>query len=128
MAEKILFTQNIKLAATLATLGIPFRKEEPMAVIEDADNNNRRSFTFFFQDTEDELGSRLIEKWEKGWSAFTDLDEPIAYCRAALENRERLLDAINNATPLIKKNFGKTTLLISKNASPELRKKLSKYL
>lgn len=128
MQEKILFTKNIKLAATLATFGIPFRDKEPMAVIEDADNNNSRSVTFFFNDLPDGLGGRIVDLWERGWSAITNHDDPLAYCRAVLENRERLLDAINNATPLVKKQFGKATLLISKNASPDLRKKLSKYI
>lgn len=128
MQEKILYTRNIKLASVLATFGIPFRESEPMAVVEDADNGNKRSVTFFFTDLPNGLGGRLVELWEKGWSAITNYDDPLAYCRAVLENRERLLDAINNATPLVKKQFGKATLLVSKNASSELRKKLSKYL
>ena len=128
MQEKILYTRNIKLASTLATFGIPFRDKEPMAVIEDADDGNRRSVTFFFSDLPNGLGGRIMELWEKGWSAITNHDDPLAYCRAVLENRERLLDAINNATPLVKKQFEKATLLVSKNASQDLRKKLSKYL
>jgi len=99
-----------------------------MAVIEDADDGNRRSVTFFFSDLPNGLGGRIVDLWEKGWSAITNHDDPLAYCRAVLENRERLLDAMNNATPLVKKQFGKATLLVSKNASPDLRKKLSKYL
>ena len=128
MQEKILYTRNIKLASVLATYGIPFREKEPMAVIEDADNGNKRSVTFFFNDLADGTGGRIIDLWEKGWGAITNLDDPLAYCRAVLENRERLLDAMNNATPLVRKQFGKATLLISKSASPELRRKLSKYL
>jgi hypothetical protein len=128
MQEKILYTRNIKLASVHSTFGIPFREKEPMAVIEDADDNNRRSVTFFFSDLPSGLGGKIVDMWEKGWSAITNYDDPIAYCRAVLENRERLLDAMNNATPLVKKQFGKATLLVSKNASPELRKKLSKYL
>lgn len=126
--EKILFTKNLKLATTLATMGIPFRKERAFSVVEDADRNNQREVTFFFTDTPDGLGGRIIQTWEKGWSAITNPEEPLAYIRAALENRERILDAMNNATPLVKKNFGKATLLISKNATSELKKKLSKYL
>ena len=126
--EKILFTKNLKLASVLATFGIPFRNERPFSVVEDADSNNQRSVTFFFSDTEDGLGGRIVETWGKGWEGIKDPEEPMAYMRAVLENRERLLDAMNNATPLVKKNFGKATLLISKNASQDLKKKISKYL
>lgn len=128
MKEKILYTQNLKLATTLATFGVPFRKDEPLRVIEDSDNGNKKTIFFFFEDTTEKLGEQIIQRWEAGWSAITDYDDPLAYCRAALENRERLLDAMNNSTPLVKKQMGKTTLLISKNASQELKKKLSKYL
>ena len=126
--EKILFTKNLKLAAVLATFGIPFRKDRPFSIVEDADKNNQRSVTFFFSDTPDGLGGKVINTWEKGWDAIKNPEEPLAYMRAVLENRERLLDAMNNATPLVKKTFGKATLLISKNASQELKKKISKYL
>lgn len=126
--EKILFTKNLKLASVLATSGIPFRKERAFSIVEDADRNNQREVTFFFTDTEDGLGGRIMQAWEKGWSAITNPEDPLAYMRAVLENRERILDAMNNATPLVKKNFGKATLLISKNATSELKKKLSRYL
>jgi hypothetical protein len=126
--EKILFTKNLKLATALATMGIPFRKERGFSVVEDADKNNHREITFFFTDTPDGLGGRIMQTWEKGWSAITNPEDPLAYIRATLENRERILDAMNNATPLVKKSFGKATLLISKNATPELKKKLSRYL
>lgn len=128
MQEKILFTKNLKLAAVLATFGIPFKKDQPFSVLEDADKNNQKSVTFFFEDNAQGEGSKIVSQWEKGWEAIRDPNEPIAYCRAVLENRERLLDAMNNATPLVKKSFGKATLLISKTANKELREKLSKYL
>jgi len=126
--EKILFTKNLKLATALVTMGIPFRSQGAFSVVEDADNHGQRTITFFFNDTTDSRGSRMMQTWEKGWSAITNPEDPLAYIRAALENRERILDAMNNATPLIKKSFGKATLLISKNATPELKKKLSRYL
>lgn len=126
--EKILFTRNLKLATALATCGVPFRKNEPFVIMEDADNGNHRSVTFFFSDTEDGLGGKIMSVWEKGWPAITNPEDPLAYIRATLENRERILDAMNNATPLVKKTFGRATLLISKNASSELKKKLSRYL
>lgn len=126
--EKILFTRNLKLATALATCGVPFRKNEPFVVMEDADNGNQRSVTFFFSDTEDGLGGKIMDTWDKGWQAITNPEDPLAYIRATLENRERILDAMNNATPLVKKSFGKATLLISKNATPELKRKLSRYL
>ena len=126
--EKILFTKNLKLASVLATFGIPFRKDRPFSVVEDADKDNQRSVTFFFSDTADGLGGRIIATWEKGWDAIKNPEDPLAYMRAVLENRERLLDAMNNATPLVKKSFGKATLLISKNASPDLKRRISKYL
>jgi len=126
--EKILFTKNLKLATALSTMGIPFRKERAFSIVEDADRGNQREVTFFFTDTPDGLGGRIMQTWEKGWSAITNQEDPLAYIRAALENRERILDAMNNATPLVKKSFGKATLLISKNATPELKKKLSRYL
>lgn len=128
MQEKILYTQNLKLASVLCSFGVPFRKEEPFVIIEDADNGNRKSCTFFFTDTPNGLGGEIMQKWEAGWVALQDHEEPLAYCRAVLENRERLLDMMNNATPMVKKTFGKATLLVSKNASSELKKKLARYL
>jgi hypothetical protein len=128
MQTKIIYTQNLKLATTLATFGVPFREDEPLRIIEDADNGNKKTVFFFFDDTPDGLGQKIMNKWEGGWEAITNYDDPLAYCRAILENRERLLDAMNKSTPLIKKQFGKTFLLISKNATPELRKKLAKYI
>lgn len=128
MNEKILYTQNLKLASVLCSFGIPLRQNEPFVIIEDADNHNKKSCTFFFSDREDGLGGAIMSKWEQGWAALQDTEEPLAYCRAVLENRERLLDMMNNATPMVKKTFGKATLLVSKNASPELKKKLSRYL
>lgn len=128
MQEKILYTQNLKLASVLCSFGISLRSQEPFVVIEDADNGNKKSFTFFFTDTPDGLGGKIMSKWEQGWAAMQDLEEPLAYCRAVLENRERLLDMMNNATPMVKKTFGKATLLVSKNANPELKRKLARYL
>ena len=128
MQESILFTKNLKEATALYTMGVPAHPERAFSVVEDADNKNQRTVTFFFKDTPDGLGKRIMQIWQKGWSAITNPEDPLAYIRAALENRERILDAMNNATPLVKKSFGKATLLISKNATPELKKKLSRYL
>ena len=69
-----------------------------------------------------------MQAWEGGWDKITNPEDPLAYIRATLENRERLLDAMNNAVPLVKKIFGNLILLISKNASPDLKKRISKYL
>jgi hypothetical protein len=122
------YTRDTKLAALCCTLGIPLRQEDPIVRIVEG---GRERITYFFE-TNSTCGKWTFKEvcslYAKDDLNTTDPENPINYVKAAFHNRERLLDLINKAQPLGMINKGSKCLLISMNASEQMKNKLFKLL
>lgn len=122
------FTRDTKLASCLCTLGIPLRSEDP---IMDVRKDGERIVHYFFEQKSPD-GSKTFEQVTKDWNNqnlhLQDPENPVNYVRAALYNRERLLDLMNKAQPLGMIQRGDKCLLISLNATDEKKKAMFKLL
>jgi len=122
------YTRDTKLAALCCTLGIPLRQEDPIVrIIEDG----RERVTYYFE-TNSTCGKwtfkDVCNAFKDDGLPNSDPENPINYIKMAFHNRERLLDLINKAQPLGMINKGGKCLLISMNASEQMKKKLFKLL
>lgn len=126
MMEAFWGTTNIKVASAVATYGGKPRPIDPVTtqVYEDG----RRQTTFWF--LADGAGTMARDEMQCPWAEMkSDIESPIRYIRAALENRETLLGLVkNNVEPIRIIQRGNQTLLIPENAKPELKKAILKHL
>lgn len=120
--DSIYTTNNIKLACALLTLGHETMPSEN-SVFEE---NGNKQVVFVFKD-QDGKASQTAQKWQKGFSAMTE-EEPLAYLYAYAHNRDRILDAVKQAIPLVKVRSGNKIIMYSKNATKEERTKVLKML
>jgi hypothetical protein len=117
-------TTNIKIASCVAAFGGTLRQSDPVThvVLE----NGTRQVTFWFNSGG---GAEAKKEMECKWSDMTsDMESPIRYVRAALENRETLLGLVKRAEPIQTIKRGGQTLLVPINAKPELKKAILKAI
>jgi hypothetical protein len=117
-------TTNIKIASCVAAFGGTLRQSDPVThvVLE----NGTRQVTFWFNSGG---GAEAKKEMECKWSDMTcDVESPIRYVRAALENRETLLGLVKRAEPIQTIKRGGQTLLVPINAKPELKKAILKAI
>jgi len=57
-----------------------------------------------------------------------DIESPIRYMRAVLENRETLLGLVKRTEVVRFIRTGEQTLLVAENARPELKKAILKHI
>ena len=115
-------TNNIKLACGLMTLGHETIESEN-SVFEE---QGKKEVCFVFKDTNGAVAADA-RKWNGGLSAMTE-DEPMAYLWAYAHNRDRLLDSIKKAVPIVRVRVGNKILAYSKNATKEQKERLLKLL
>lgn len=121
-------TTNTDLAAALAAVGIPLRKNNPVRLLTGHGGERK---AFFFEETSPCGKFRtleLIRAWnDKEWHRQHP-EHPFAYIKVAMQNRQRLLDYVRSATPIfVAEKHGKMAFL-SVNASPELEQKVFRKL
>jgi len=116
--DLVYITNNIKLACALFTLGHKFIEGESCVV----ESDNKRDIQFAFNDAGG-LVSQDAFKWKGGLEKMTS-EEPLAYLWAYAHNRDRLLDEIKQAIPMVRVKCGDKTLLYPKNATAEQKRKI----
>jgi hypothetical protein len=118
-------TTNLKVASCVAAFGGTLRQTDPVTHI--ILENGTRQVTFWFNGG---TGSEAKNQMECKWSDMTcDVESPIRYVRAALENRETLLGLVKTkAEPIQIIKRGGQTLLVPLNAKPELKKAILKAI
>jgi len=116
--DLVYITNNIKLACALFTLGHKFIEGESCVL----ESDNKRDIQFAFNDAGN-LVSIDAQKWKGGLEAMTP-EEPLAYLWAYAHNRDRILDEIKQAIPMVRVKCGDKTLLYPKNATAEQKRKI----
>lgn len=124
------FTRSIAHASSMVALGIPLRPEMPVTVTKEA---GKEDILFWF-----EPGSVTVEglalparEWLRllmcPWSDFkVSLEHPVAYLRAASENRQVLLAGVKTAQgrPFQVFKNGNRTVVIGAGVSEQSARRL----
>jgi len=118
-------TTNLKVASVVCTVGGKIRSTDPTTRVMKDDGSQQVTFWF-------EAGSgRITEKMEmeRTWADMRcDIESPIRYMRAVLENRETLLGLVKRTEVVRFIRTGEQTLLVAENARPELKKAILKHI
>lgn len=126
--EKYTYTQNIKAAAALTTLGFKHKESSPCVRVHREDGKETSSFWFEEHGPNGLRASRVIYWMTKGHAELeeSDPEHPVNYIRAGFVNRETWID-VHKSTPRVLelKRNGKI-LYLSENADEETRRKFSK--
>lgn len=122
------YTNNLALAAALLSVGIPFG-ETPFTLTKS--NKGGDNYTFFFGE-KSECGKYSTDELMKAW--YDDAwhvenpEHPFAYVKCAFQNRERLLDKVNQGAPLIVIEKNGKLAILSSNTSEETQEKIFRRL
>jgi hypothetical protein len=126
--EKYTYTQNIKAAAALTTLGFRHKEFSPCVRVHREDGKETSSFWFEEHGPNGLRASKVIFWMTKGHAELeeSDPEHPVNYIRAGFVNRETWID-VHKSTPRVLelKRNGKI-LYLSENADEETRRKFSK--
>ncbi len=126
--EKYTYTQNIKAAAALTTLGFKHKESSPCVRVHREDGKETSSFWFEENGPNILRASKVIFWMTKGHAELeeSDPEHPVNYIRAGFANRETWID-VHKSTPRVLelKRNGKI-LYLSENADEETRRKFSK--
>jgi hypothetical protein len=126
--EKYTYTQNIKAAAALTTLGFKHKESSPCVRVHREDGKETSSFWFEENGPNGLRASKIIFWMTKGHAELeeSDPEHPVNYIRAGFVNRETWID-VHKSTPRVLelKRNGKI-LYLSENADEETRRKFSK--
>jgi hypothetical protein len=126
--EKYTYTQNLKAAAALTTLGFRHKESSPCVRVHREDGKETSSFWFEENGPNGLRASKVIFWMTKGHAELeeSDPEHPVNYIRAGFVNRETWID-VHKSTPRVLelKRNGKI-LYLSENADEETRRKFSK--
>lgn len=118
-------TTNLKVAAAVAAFGARLRQENPVTRMIREDGCQQATFWF----EANGVAIKELKEMEATWSNMTsDVESPIRYVRAALENRETLLGLVKRAEPIQVIQRGGQTLIVPLNASSERKKAILKAI
>jgi len=120
--DRIFLTKNIKLACALITLGHSMRGDESCVIEEDG----KQEVHFAFENNNGAV-SEVAKKWDKGLEAM-EPEGNLAYMWAYAHNRDRLLDEIKKAIPMVRVRYGNKVLLYAKNATQEQKRRIMSKL
>lgn len=128
--EEYFYTANLKVATALVTLG--FAPKMPNPITRTIRSDGRESTVFWFDATNKDgmQADEVFKGMTKGAEHIekTDPENPINYIRAALQNREVLVDWIRATPQRVEVEIKGKKLLIRRDASEEDKKQLIKYL
>lgn len=126
--EKVVFVQDIRLAAALATMGIPARAPNPIEKI--VKEGELPICYFYFNDVTDKAKD-YIQAWtcKEDFFDANRKDHPLNnelhpfwFIRAALRNRERFLDGVKEGKTIHMKTIRGKTFLITFHPNDDRRK------
>ena len=126
---KLFQTINLKAAVALATLG--FKPNNP-PVTRIIRQDGKESTVFWFDGISDK-GQDASEVYRSMTKDGEDLEKkdpenPINYIRAALANRDVLVDLIRNTPRIVEVERNGKKIAISENASIETKKEMTRFL
>lgn len=128
--EQYFYTPNLKVATAMVTMG--FAPKMPCPITRTVRSDGRES-TVFWLDAVNDKGQRAEDVFSgmtKGAYALNESDpeNPINYIRAALANRDVLVDWIRNTPRRIEVEIKGKCLLIREDATSEDKKEIIKNL
>jgi len=128
--EQYFYTPNLKVATAMVTLG--FAPKMPCPITRTVRSDGRES-TVFWLDAVNNKGQRaedIFSGMTKGGDSLNESDpeNPINYIRAALANRDVLVDWIRNTPRRIEVEIKGKRLLIREDATSEDKKQIIKNL
>lgn len=128
--EEYFYTANLKVATALVTLG--FAPKMPNPITRTIRSDGRESTVFWFDATNKDgmQADEVFKGMTKGAEDIEKVDpeNPINYIRAALQNREVLVDWIRATPQRVEVEIKGKKLLIRRDASEEDKKRLLKYI
>lgn len=128
--EEFFYTANLKVATALATLG--FRPKMPNPITRTIRSDGRESTVFWFDAVNDkgQQADDIFRGMTKGSDELQEKDpeNPINYVRAALQNREALVDWIRATPQCVQVDVKGKTMLIRRDATEEDRRKIVSQL
>jgi hypothetical protein len=121
-----IWTPNLKLASCLFTAGFARIENGIPVITSKPDGRGGTQYLFWFIKT-NQKGESIANylRWfdyPEELEAIND-DHPFLHARATAINRERYLQMINNASEVVQIKRGKATLLLTRNASQDVRNK-----
>jgi hypothetical protein len=126
---KLFQTINLKAAVCLATLG--FKPNNP-PITRMVRADGKESTVFWFEGTNDkgeDAGFVYRNMTKEGDNLERkDPENPICYIRAALANRDILVDLIRETPRIIEIVRNGKRIAISENASEETRREMTRFL
>jgi hypothetical protein len=121
--EQTISTSNLALCAALATMGIPF--DDPAFF---KTRSHRGEQYLFFVKPVSECGSYqtsdLMEAWHDPDFVKDHPEHPFSYIKQAFQNRESLLDKVNQAAALVVVERNGKLAILSEHASAETQDKI----
>lgn len=119
------WTPNIKLASALATAGFAKLNPDGSPVVTSKPGPDGRPQWFFWFNEKNARGEKC-STYIHAFDYPEDFheDHPFIHSRASLINRERYLKIMTEAAEVVAIKKGSSTLFMTKNASPELRRKV----
>lgn len=121
-------TSNTELAAALASVGIPLKKECPVRILTGHGGDRH---CFFFEEISpcgQFKTGELIQAWHDPEWHKAHPRHPFAYVKVAFKNKHHLTDYVRKGVPIaVEEKSGKLAFL-PLNASDELQKKVFQKL
>jgi hypothetical protein len=126
---KLFQTINLKAAVALATLGFKPNNPPVTRIVRD---DGKESTVFWFEATNDkgEDAASIYRNMTKGGDELEkkDPENPICYIRAALLNRDKLVDWIRETPRIVEVVRNGKRIAISENASEETKREMTRFL
>jgi hypothetical protein len=117
-------TTNLKVAAGASAFGAKLRQVDPVTRCQRDDGSEQVTFWFSSGD-----GDMVKSDLERNWVDMkSDVESPIRYVRAALENRETLLGLVKRSQPVKIVKNGSQTLVISANATEAQKRAILRHI
>ena len=126
---KLFQTINLKAAVALATLGFKVNNPPVTRIV----RQDGKESTVFWFDCINDKGQDASEVYRAMTKEGEELERkdpenPVNYIRAALANRDVLVDLIRNTPRIVEVERNGKKIAISENASVETKKSMTRFL
>ena len=127
--KKFFHTINLKAAVALATLNFKMNKP-PVTRLVRTDGKESTEFWFEGENDKGQDASQVYRQMTKEGDELEakDPENPLCYIRAALANRDVLVDIIRNTPRLIEIEHNGKRIAISENASDKTKQEMTRFL
>lgn len=127
--KKFFHTINLKAAVALATMGFKMNTP-PVTRLVRTDGKESTEFWFEGENDKGQDAASVYRKMTKEGDELEEKDpeNPLCYIRAALSNRDVLVDIIRNTPRLIEIEHNGKRIAISENVTEKTKQEMSKLL